>query len=203
METYARRSALSRTGIGVRFVTAFFFACATAVCARIAFHIGYTPVPITLQVLGVILSGLVLGSRWGAVSQIQYLMLGAMGLPVFAGGTAGPAAFAGPTGGYLLGFVAGAYLAGLIFEHLKSRTSLAAWIAGIAGIVGIYAAGATWLGLWLGCVSGKTLSGCISGAWWMGIVPFIGIDLLKAVGASTLVAGGRSGRGLFEFMRNL
>lgn len=203
METYSRSLSLSRTGIGIKFFTALFFAFATAASARIAFHLPYTPVPVTLQVLGVILSGLILGSRWGAISQLQYLMIGAMGMPVFAGGMAGPAALAGPTGGYLYGFVAGAYLSGLIYEKLKDRTSFAAWIAGAAGIMGIYALGATWLGISMGCVAGKTLGGCVSFAWWQGVVPFIGIDLLKAVGASTLAFGGHSSRGLLEGLRNL
>jgi biotin transport system substrate-specific component len=203
MDTYARQFGFSRTGLAARFAAALLFTTATAVCARIAFHLWYTPVPITLQVLGVILSGLVLGSRWGAISQIQYLMLGAMGVPVFAGGIGGPAAFVGPTGGYLLGFVAGAYLAGLVFEKLRNRTTAAAFIAGAAGIFGVYLLGASWLGAWLGCFAGKGLGGGVSGAWFGGVVPFIGIDLLKAAAASGLAVGGRSGRELIETMRSL
>ncbi|HEY3298781.1 MAG TPA: biotin transporter BioY [Armatimonadota bacterium] len=203
METYERSSALSQTGVTARFASALFFATATAVCARLAFHLWYTPIPVTLQVLGVILSGLVLGKKWGAVSQIQYLVLGLMGFPVFAGGLAGPAAFAAPDGGYLFGFVAGAYLAGYVYEILKERTSFAAWIAGTAGMLGVYALGASWLAIWLGFAAGRSLQGSIAGAWQLGIVPFIGIDFLKAMAASALAFGGRSGRGVFEAVRNL
>ena len=203
MQVYGRCFVLTRTGVIGRFVAALFLASVTAVCARIAFHLWYTPVPITFQVLGVILSGLLLGSRWGAISQIQYLILGAIGLPVFAGGMAGPAAFVGPSGGYLLGFVVGAYVSGLVFERLRDCTRAASWIAGVAGILGIYLLGASWLGIWLGCAMGRGMSGCFAGAWQLGVIPFIGIDLLKSVAASSLAFGGRSGRGLFEGLRNL
>jgi len=203
METYERYLSLSRSNIAARFVHAFFFAVASAVCARIAFHLWYTPVPITLQVMGVILSGLVLGSRWGAISQLQYLFLGLCGFPVFAGGTSGPAAFIGPSGGYLIGFVLGAYLCGLVFERLSGKTSFAAWISGGIGIIGIYVIGASWLALWMGTAASKGFAGGLQGAWQLGIVPFIGIDMLKAVAASTIFRGCRSAFNEIEPMRHL
>jgi len=157
---------------------------------------------VTLQVLAVILSGLVLGSRWGAISQIQYLAIGAIGLPVFANWTGGPAAFVGPSGGYLFGFVVGAFATGWVFERLGGRSSLASWAGGIAGIAGIYLPGACWLAIWLGITGGQPAQACLRGAWQFGIVPFIGIDLLKAAAASGLALGGRSGRGLIHSFRN-
>lgn len=160
------------------------FVAATAVCAQVSFRLWFSPVPVTLQVLAVILSGLVLGSRWGAISQIQYLAMGAMGLPVFAGGGAGPAAFVGPTGGYLIGFVAGAFLAGLVFERLRVRPSIAAWCGGIAGIVGVHLFGVAWLSVWMSFAGEKS---CILRALQLGSAPFIGIDLVKVAIASGLV----------------
>lgn len=160
--------------------------------SAVSFRLWFTPVPVTLQVLTVILSGLLLGSRWGAVSQLQYLALGAMGLPIFSNMTGGPAAFVGPTAGYLIGFVPGAYLCGLIFERLGGRSWLAAFAGGAAGIAGIYLPGALWLAMWLGLVSAKPISECLSGAWQMGIVPFIAVDLLKASAAAGLLMGGRA-----------
>lgn len=186
MVVFGRSLALPRSGLAARFMTASLFAAMMGVSAHIAFHLPYTPVPITLQVLCVILSGLALGRRWGAISQIQYLAMGLMGMPVFAGGLAGPAVLAGPRGGYLLGFVAGAYCAGLVFEKLRERTSAASWIAGAAGILGIYVCGASWLAAWIGLATGKGLQSCLYAAWIEGIAPFIGVDILKAAIASTI-----------------
>jgi biotin transport system substrate-specific component len=187
----------------VRFFAALLFAAVTAVSARLHIPLWFTPVPVTLQVLAVVLSGLVLGSRWGAISQLQYLILGMLGLPVFTGPVAGPAALMGPTGGYLLGFVVGAYLVGRVFELFGQRTRLGALIAGVAGIAGIYAVGALWLCCWLGCTSAKPWSVCLSSAWYLGVVPFVGIDILKAVTASGIALGMRSGSGLIRAFREL
>ncbi len=94
-----RGYAYPRTRVQSNIIKSLMFAGVTAVSAQIAIPLGFTPVPITLQVFGVLLSGLVLGSRWGAISQMQYLALGAMGFPVFAGLSGGPTAFFGPFGG--------------------------------------------------------------------------------------------------------
>ncbi len=202
MEGVRRSAVLSGDSIRTRLLAAFFFAAVTATCAQISFRLWHTPVPVTLQVFGVILSGLVLGSRWGAISQLQYLAAGAMGLPVFANWMGGPAAFVGPSGGYLVGFVLGAFAAGWIFEQLGGRTSLAALVGGIAGIAAIYLPGALWLAVWMGTASGQPTEACVRGAWQLGIVPFIAVDLLKAALASAVALGGRSGRGLINSFRN-
>ena len=203
MNFYGGQAALIRSDLRARLLGAFFFAAVTAVCSQISLHLWFTPVPVTLQVLGVILSGLVLGSRWGAVSQIQYIILGTLGMPVFSGFTAGPMALVGPSGGYIFGFVLGAFVTGLVFEHLKKKTWSALWVAGIAGMVGVYILGASWLAVWLRFAGGKQWSDCFFSAWQLGIVPFIGIDILKALAASSLALGGRYGRGLLQAGRNL
>ena len=203
MDTYAGHTSTTTTAIRTRILGAVFFTVFTAVCAKVSFHLWFTPVPVTLQVLGVILSGLVLGSRWGAISQAQYLAMGAVGVPVFAGPSAGPASFVGPSGGYLLGFVVGAYAAGWVFERLESRGSPAAILGGIAGIAGVYALGAPWLGVWFRLAAMKPWDECMRGAWQLGIVPFIGVDLLKAIAASGIALGSRSGRGLLHHFRGL
>ena len=202
MERFGGSAVASASGVRTRLLAAVFFTAATAACAQVSFRLWFTPVPVTLQVLAVILSGLVLGSRWGAISQIQYLAIGAIGLPVFANWTGGPAAFVGPSGGYLFGFVVGAFATGWVFERLGGRSSLASWAGGIAGIAGIYLPGACWLAIWLGITGGQPAQACLRGAWQFGIVPFIGIDLLKAAAASGLALGGRSGRGLIHSFRN-
>ena len=189
-----REAVRPQSDIAIKFLGSLLFAGLMAMCA-VSFRLWFTPVPITFQVLGVILSGLVLGSRWGAISQLEYLATGAMGLPVFANWTGGPAAFVGPSGGYLIGFVVGAFAAGWVFERLGGRTGLAAWAGGIAGIAGVYLPGALWLGVWLGIAGGKPVEACIRGAWQLGIVPFVAVDLLKAAVAAGLVLGGRAANG--------
>jgi biotin transport system substrate-specific component len=91
-------------------VYASMFGALTAVGAYIL--IPLPPVPITLQTLFVNLAGALLGGPLGALSQVVYILLGVIGLPVFAGGKAGAGVLLGPTGGYLIGFVVGAYVIG-------------------------------------------------------------------------------------------
>lgn len=97
-----------------RLVWTGLLAALTAVGAAIAIPLGpLSPVPVTLQTMFVLLSGLILGSRGGAIVILLYFAAGALGLPIFAGGKAGLAAFLGPTGGFLIGFLPCAMLAGL------------------------------------------------------------------------------------------
>ena len=112
------------------------------------------PVPATLQSLAVLLLGALGGPRLGAAAVALYLLEGALGLPVFAGGNAGPAALAGPTGGYLLGFPPAAWLAGqagrgplwrqggvLLAAHLLLFVPGVAWLTGFVGWERAFAAG--------------------------------------------------------------
>ena len=95
-------------------VYASLFAALIACGAYLAIPIPISPVPIVLQNLFVLLAGLLLGGRWGLASVGIYLLAGAVGLPVFTGGKGGVAHFFGPTGGYLVGFAASVFVAGLI-----------------------------------------------------------------------------------------
>ena len=99
------------------------------------------PVPITLQTLFVLLAGALLGGYLGALSQVVYILLGIIGLPVFSGGKAGFGVLVGPTGGYLIGFVAGALLIGKL-TSLKRDPGLL-WLMGsmLAGIAVVYTLG--------------------------------------------------------------
>lgn len=99
------------------------------------------PVPITLQTMGVMLAGLILGSRRGALAVLVFLALVAIGLPLLAGGRSGLAPFAGPSAGYLVGFVFGAFATGWIRERLDGLVPLAAaafTAAVVGGIAGVY-----------------------------------------------------------------
>ncbi|MHC1609263.1 MAG: biotin transporter BioY [Candidatus Methanofastidiosia archaeon] len=155
------------------------FATLTAIGAFI--HIPLPLVPITLQTFFVLLSGLVLGKRLGALSQLCYVGMGAVGLPVFAGGTSGLGIIAGPTGGYIVGFVFAAYIAGAIMEGGKTIISkftnkhnvvLIDIAALMAGIVTIYAIGI----LQLMNFTGMGLYAALK----VGVIPFIAGDVIKA-----------------------
>jgi len=191
MGVHFRASALRREEIHGKLLVSLAFAGITAVAAQVAIPLGFTPVPVTLQVLAVILSGLILGGRWGAISQMQYLALGALGMPVFAQWNGGPTAFFGPTAGYLVGFVPAAFVAGWVFEKLGARSRSGAWVAGIAGVCAIYACGAGWLSVWMALFTSTPLT--IEAVLAMGVAPFVGVDLLKAVVASGIATAGRSG----------
>jgi biotin transport system substrate-specific component len=88
-----------------------------ALLAQVAIPLPFSPVPITGQTFAVLLVGVLLGSRRGGLGVLLYLLEGAAGLPFFAGGTAGLARLAGPTGGYLVGFVVAAIVVGLLAER--------------------------------------------------------------------------------------
>ena len=113
-------------------VYASLFAALTVVGAYIAIPFPLSPVPIVLQNLFVLLAGLLLGKKWGAASMAIYLLAGAVGLPVFAGGTGGIGHFAGPTGGYLIGFVLAAFVAGAL-GNKKNASTLSDVLAMTAG----------------------------------------------------------------------
>ena len=97
-------------------VFAALFAAMTAAVAWFKIPLPFTPVPITLQTLMVLLSGAMLGSYYGALAMIIYLILGAIGLPVFAGGSSGIGSLLGPTGGYLFSYPIAAFIVGKMTE---------------------------------------------------------------------------------------
>ncbi len=135
------------------------------------------PVPITLQTLAVLLVGGVLGSRLGTLSLILYLFEGAIGLPVFAGGTGSLAHMAGPTAGYLFGFVAAAYLVGWFCERGWDRKVGTAVIVMLLGSVTIYLFGLPWLARFTG----------LEQVLQLGMIPFIPGDILKAIVAAIML----------------
>ncbi|ASI98691.1 biotin transporter BioY [Thermococcus celer] len=144
------------------------FAALTAVGAQISIPIG--PVPVTLQVFFVLLSGLLLGARLGFLSQLAYVLTGALGIPVFANFHGGLAAIYGPTGGYILAFPLAALLAGYLSERYRSLTGMA--IGSLVGIAVVYLLGWLRLGLFLG--------GDFHKAFLLGVAPFVPVDLVKA-----------------------
>lgn len=133
-------------------------------------------VPITLQTLGVLLAGAILGPRKGPLAVLLYLLVGLIGVPIFAGGSAGPAAFLGPTGGFLVGFVLAAWIAGLFSARLLPKYPFWPALAGmfLAGS-SVYATGLPWF-IWI-----------VGAPATVALVPFIPGDVIKIV-LATLVA---------------
>lgn len=160
-----------------KLVLASLFAALTAVGAFIAIPIG--PVPIVLQNLFVMLMGLLLGPRWGLAGVAAYLLAGALGLPVFAGGTGGIGRFAGPTGGYLVGYMPAVLVIGGLSHWGPPRKILDA-AAVVAGTLVLYLCGVSWLKVVTGMTWTKTLM--------VGMVPFLPGDAAKMVAAVFLAA---------------
>jgi len=153
-------------------VYASLLAALTAAGAYLAIPIG--PVPIVLQNLFVLLTGLLLGSRWGLGSVAVYLLAGACGLPVFAGGMGGLGRLVGPTGGYLFGYLPAVFIIGIIVEKTRPRVVFDV-IAMICGSIIIYACGVAWLKSLTGMTLAKTLA--------VGMYPFLIGDALKIAAA--------------------
>jgi len=155
------------------------FSLVIALGAQVAIPLPFTPVPVTLQTLAVLVTGCLLGSGRGALAVICYLCEGFAGLPVFSGGTAGISHLLGPTGGYLLGFVAAAFIVGVLAERGALRSRLGTLAALVAGNLVLYVPGVVWLGAYTG----------MSRAVSLGFVPFVVGDLLKTAAGWGLLSG--------------
>lgn len=150
-----------------------------AISAQIIIYLPFSPVPITGQTLAVLLAGLFLGKKLGAASIAAYLAQGAAGLPFFAGGKYGLATLFGPTGGYLFGFLAAAYVVGMLSELRYQRSLFQASSTIIVGNVIIYIFGLVWLARFVG--ESQVLQ--------VGLYPFLIGDLLKILLGIVLVGG--------------
>ncbi|WP_413717100.1 biotin transporter BioY [Silicimonas sp. MF1-12-2] len=133
------------------------------------------PVPVTLQMLVVMVIGASYGPRLAGATLASYLALGFQGLPVFAGAVAGPAYFAGPTGGYLVGFLLAAVLVGALARAGWDRSPVSMALAMAAGILAVYVPGVVWLAASWGAALGWE-------NWYAyGVKTFIWVDALKLV----------------------
>lgn len=159
---------------------ATFAALLCALSLAPAVPVGFLPVPVTLQTLGVMLAGALLGPWFGTLAVVTYLVLALAGLPVLAGGAGGVAPFVGPTAGYLYGFVLGAAvtgaLVGLARGRLRPWQALGATFTG--GVLAVYAVGIPGVAL----VTGLPLRTVVASSW-----VFLPGDVLKAVLAAALV----------------
>lgn len=154
----------------------FGMAAATGLAAQVRIPLANTPVPVTAQVFAVLVAGVLLGGRYGSLSQILYIGLGAAGVPWFTGGGMLP-----HTAGYLIGFVPAAFLVGTLSErYIHARRFLPQVGVMFAAVVVIYACGAPWFAL----IMHKGLHATLA----MAVVPFIGFDIVKALAAAGLAS---------------
>lgn len=140
-----------------------------AACSQLEFFVPFSPVPVTGQTFAVMVSGLLLGSVGGASAVLAYLAEGAIGMPFFAGGSAGINHLIGPSGGYLAGFVAAAYLAGFFSETDRTKGFLRVFAALVLADLSLYVFGVLWLSTFVGRKH----------ALLLGFYPFIFGDLVK------------------------
>lgn len=174
------------------------FAALMAICSFITIPLGFTPIPVNLATLGVFLTGGILGKKYGSISLIVYILLGAVGVPVFAGFKGGLGVLAGPTGGYIIGYLAAAFLTGLLIEIVFRKTSeapdtsagsptakhhtlrfIGSILAMIAGLAACYLLGTAWFMISTGSSLGAAMVSCV--------IPFLPGDAVKILAASLLV----------------
>jgi len=161
----------------------------TALAAQISVPLPFTQVPFTFQPMVVLLGGLALGSRLGASAQVLYLLAGVAGLPVFAASPALPQGLLrlmGPTGGYLLSYPLAAFVVGQLAERGFDRRYLTSVLAMLAGLVVVYAAGASMLALVVRPASASTVA-ALQTAFLTGVAPFVLADVAKLLLAAGIV----------------
>lgn len=162
-----------------RLILVGLFACLTALGALISIPTPLSVVPITLQIPFTLSAGFVLGPKDGALSQLLYLLVGAVGLPVFSRQLGGFTVLVGPTAGFLWGFVLSAALTGLINRRFRPRTVSAIFLCLSLGLLAIYSLGAAGLMI--------VLNYNIIQAAAAGVAPFVIVDLIKLLAAAYLI----------------
>lgn len=176
-------SAPARTSAAVDLALVSAFAALAAVCSILPAINVSTFAPITLQTFGVLLAGAVLGARRGVLAILLWLALGAAGLPVFANGKSGLAVLAGPTSGYLVGFVVGVAIMGVVAEFLARRgrvsNPIALFAGGLLAVLVIHVLGI--VGLHLRADLDWAAAATVDGAFWIG-------DLIKLAATAVVAA---------------
>ena len=174
MSAKTRDNQKGRTAVKDLVFTAM-FAALIAVCSLVSIPVG--EVPVTLQTFAVCLSAAMLGWKRGTLSVLVYILLGAVGLPVFAGMKGGVGVLAGPTGGYIVGFLLTALIIGIAAQK-RERKALALVISMTLGVLLCYAVGTIWFMF-------VTKTG-LGGAMMLCVVPFLIPDAVKIAAAVIL-----------------
>jgi biotin transport system substrate-specific component len=172
-----------------KLVLALGMAALTGLMAQVRIPLPWSPVPITGQTFAVLLAGVLLGRWWGGISLAIYAGLGAAGLPWFQGWGSGVGYLAGPTGGYIIGFILAALFLGYFTDrYIRSRSFFV--MLGLmlfASLILIYVPGLIQLGLWLNWVKGEPAT--FTALLGMGALPFIAGDIIKSVAAAAIARG--------------
>jgi biotin transport system substrate-specific component len=168
---------------------AFGVAALTGLLAQARFYLPWSPVPLTGQTFGALLAGVLLGTWWGGMSMTLYIGLGAAGIPWFQGGNSGMAYLAGPTGGYIIGFILAALFLGYFTDkYVRARSfTVMLGLMLFASFVLIYGPGLLQLNLWLANVKGQATT--FGHLLTMGAIPFLAGDATKAVIAALIARG--------------
>jgi biotin transport system substrate-specific component len=172
-----------RMGGAIRAASVGLFVVLTAAAAQVSIPLPFTPVPLTLQPMVVLLGGAVLGARLGMAAQVVYLAAGIAGLPVFAASAVLPQGvlrLLGPTGGYLMSYPLAAFVAGWLAERGLDRRYLTSLFAMACGLAIIFTCGIVWLALFARPAVG------LDAALRTGLYPFIPLDLVKLLIAATI-----------------
>jgi biotin transport system substrate-specific component len=168
---------------------AFGVAALTGLLAQARIYLPWTPVPLNGQTFGALLAGVLLGTWWGGVSMTLYAGLGAAGVPWFTGLNGGIAYLAGPTGGYIIGFILAALFLGYFTDkYVRARSfTVMLGLMLFASFVLVYGPGLLQLNLWLANVKGEAAT--FGQLLTMGAIPFLAGDTTKAVIAAFIARG--------------
>jgi biotin transport system substrate-specific component len=180
LDQVSMRAASANAWTGVQMLSVLFVAVLTAAASQLSFPLPFTPVPFTIQPMIVLVGAAALGSRLGAFSQILYLTLGVMGLPVFAFSPElpqGVARLMGPTGGYLMAYPLAAFVTGLLAERGLDRRYFTSILAMGVGLSVIFAGGVSWIARLAGMET----------ALATGLYPFVAVDVIKVVAAGLVL----------------
>lgn len=169
----------SRSGLSIRQMTITGLCTAvTCIIGPLSLPIPVSPVPISLTMFALYLAAYVLGTKLGTISCLLYLLLGAVGLPVFSGFSGGLGKLTGPTGGYLVGFIFLAFICGFFIDRFPGKLWLHA-VGMVCGITVCYIFGTAWLALQMDMT--------FTGALAIGVIPYLPGDAVKIIIA--LIAG--------------
>lgn len=175
-----RRTVVPRTNLLADSAFVVGGALLVAACAQIKFSLPFTPVPITLQTFGVLLTAAALGTVRGTLSMALYWVLG-LGLPFYAGGESGWSVATGATGGYLIGFVVAGAVVGFLAERSWDREFRSSVSAMVTGTVIIYVCGLVWLQRWF---ASNGFDSSLEATLEAGLYPFVIGDVIKLYGAA-------------------
>ncbi len=176
METILKREVISNKAL-IRVISVSAFVVLMTIGAFVRIPLAFTPVPITLQTFFVLLSGAILGTNLGVITQLSYIILGVSGLTIFSGGSNGLLYLFGPTGGYLIGFIFAALFLGKFIKHCQNNLFSIFILFCLADFMLLFC-GVIWLKFILGYSLMRTMI--------IGFIPFIPGDLLKAMAAALI-----------------